>query len=491
MAFPEDSIERFILNAIKVHTFINGDEFTDVETDGGLVPSISKKLKMIEDDIAGSVGPIIEMIEEAGSLALAGSVRYNEAQVLTPSEILQARENIAIDIPNMPPMSPAAVFDFTLGFADDRLADTRTDVAYSYNDEGVAIAHSAGVPRIDHNPLTGETIGYISELAVDYLPIRSETFAGWGTLDIGGGFGSPCLAPNGRLEAIDWTWPSSTSADSFGSYTVSGDASNQTSLCIWLRKKTGGDTLRLSLSDLTTTDNSPLITVDTTWRLFYFSSSLLSNTGSISLGFNSGGGSSVVPGDEFEIWHPALALGIHPNLSYRPTVDTPQSQTASGVIMDLVEEDTVINTSEFTIIALVDTTNFDSTRQSVIFNISDSAGDESIFMDMSGSQFRGSLINTTEGITISQDLGPVNTGVRAIGISTSLDGVIALVNGDDATVWNGSTGITPSGLTQFVIGKHATLSAKEAGIPIKRVILYRRACTQLQLAALLSYWNRG
>ena len=489
MAFPDDSIERFILNARKAHIFINGDEFTDVATDGGTIPTISKQLKMIEDDISGVVGPIIDIIEEAGAMALDGSVRFDQAQVLTLPQKIQTRENIGVDIPNTPSMSPSAIFDFTLGFVDDRLEETRVGSVFLYDAYGDVVTKGSGVADVDYNPRTGSVTGYNANKSLSYLGIRSETFTGWGSGDTGGGFGAAARAPNGKMTAKDWTWPTSTSAFGYGTYVVSGDASNQVTYGLWMRKKTGSALLSIRLTDVTTNSStSPSFTVDTTWRYFVFTSTGLINSGSVGIGFANNGG-SVVAGDQFEIWHPALALGIHPNLNYSTTIDSVVSKAASGLLLDLVEESSLINPTEFTAVAIIDTTYSDSTTQSVIFNLSNNSGDESILMDMFGSQIRGELLSADETINISQNLGPVGTGVRAIGISSSLVGVIGLTDGASATVWNDPTGVTPTGLTKLAIGKHVVTAAKEAGIPIKKVIIYRRSCTQLELAALLTYWN--
>lgn len=87
------------------------------------------------------------------------------------------------NLPNFPTIRPSLLLDFANGKqVDPRITFTRSSTATYFDAQGVLRTAASGVPRIDHDPVTGECKGLIPEEARTNLLTYSEQFdnAAWG-----------------------------------------------------------------------------------------------------------------------------------------------------------------------------------------------------------------------------------------------------------------------------------------------------------------------
>jgi len=91
-------------------------------------------------------------------------------------------ENIPVTTNNLPALRPSLLLDFANSQqVDPRITFTRASTATYYDAQGVLRTAASGVPRIDHDPVTGECKGLLIEEARTNLLTYSEQFdnAAW------------------------------------------------------------------------------------------------------------------------------------------------------------------------------------------------------------------------------------------------------------------------------------------------------------------------
>lgn len=107
------------------------------------------------------------------------------------------------NLPNFPILRPSLLLDFANSKqVDPRITFTRASTATYFDALGVLRIAASGVPRIDHDPATGECKGLLIEEARTNLLTYSEQFdnAAWGKQNVSIS-ANAVAAPNGAVVA--------------------------------------------------------------------------------------------------------------------------------------------------------------------------------------------------------------------------------------------------------------------------------------------------
>ncbi len=118
---------------------------------------------------------IMTITQVGGSGTLADwviALSAPQASILTPLTLSSVGASI----------KPSLLFDFANSkYFDSRISFTRATAGGRFNQLGLYESMAAGVPRLDYNPATGESLGLLVEEARTNLAIRSEAFdnASW------------------------------------------------------------------------------------------------------------------------------------------------------------------------------------------------------------------------------------------------------------------------------------------------------------------------
>lgn len=430
-----------------------------------------------------------------GTTYAAGNVRYSPTNYQTYRDTVGGVSNtdpasdttgrwISAMLPSaeaigVPAMPPTAVFNFASGVIDRRFVESRSTARTRVGKFGTSEAVAAGVATVDYDVVTRECLGYIAESAATYIALNSADFSGWGASDTGGGFGASVAAPDGTLTAKTWTFPSSTAAFAYGQKIASADASGQAVFEIWIRRQSGAGAFALAISDVAAGGNSGAVTVDSTWRKVSFTSSTLTNTGSIGVGF------AGTAGDVFELWHPQLTLGTTAGRSYESTVGSNVVTVGGGLVMDLTAHTEIINPRGFTFVAAFDyPANEDVAK--FICAANDGTENSNCLIDMfNDTLYAQAIIGGVDSGSKSQ-LSLVAAGVRTVVAASFGDGEVRLAQRGGSVVTAALTAALPS-FTRLSVGAVPSDSVNyRPGKPIEFIAIFPRACNANELLALVN-----
>jgi len=144
------------------------------------------------------------------------------------------------------------------------------------------------------------------------LLLRSQEFnsAEWNKGTGGSIAANTVVAPDGTTTADAYTWATATSDFAFLSQTVNGNAAQALPFSVWLKVPSGTRTIRLRISDVTTSNYNPTtVTLTTEWQLVTLvaPAATLTNSGSIGVGFLGGAsGTPIAAGDVLHVWQADL-----------------------------------------------------------------------------------------------------------------------------------------------------------------------------------------
>ena len=236
------------------------------------------------------------------------------------------------NLPNFPILRPSLLLDFAnSGGVDPRITFTRASTATYYDAQGVLRTAASGVPRIDHDPVTGECKGLLIEEARTNLLTYSEQFdnAAWHK------FGTSVVSAN-AISAPDGT----VSADLISNCTGYGNRfSNLTPVTIsgggtytfsvYVRSSGNGSKamLQLGSSGGTYKTVSVVKSLAQEWNRFDLQITTNSdNTGLFVIIYGDVGTS------EFYVWGAQLEAGTFPT-SYTPTTSAAATRAADVASM--------------------------------------------------------------------------------------------------------------------------------------------------------------
>lgn len=135
---------------------------------------------------------------------------------------------------NFPTIRPSLDLPFALTKTlDPRITFTRASSATYVDSAGLIQTASTDVPRFDHNPTTGESLGLLVEEARTNLLVRSEEFeTGWAAAGGAVASAGTNVAPNGTATADTITDTNGTTASPFIFQTVTlADSTTYTMSC--------------------------------------------------------------------------------------------------------------------------------------------------------------------------------------------------------------------------------------------------------------------
>ena len=144
------------------------------------------------------------------------------------------------NLPNLPNLRPSLLLDFANSkTVDPRITFVRASTATYYDAQGVLRTAASGVPRIDHNPVTGECSGLLIEEARTNLLTYSEQFdnAAW-TKTRSSISANATIAPDGTLTA-DKLVEDTTASDTHVCYPLTEHSATSVTLTASVFAKAG------------------------------------------------------------------------------------------------------------------------------------------------------------------------------------------------------------------------------------------------------------
>jgi hypothetical protein len=103
-----------------------------------------------------------------------------------------------------PSLRPSLILDFANSRTlDPRITFVRATNATRVNERGLIETVASGVPRFDHDPITGESLGLLIEEARTNVALRSEEFdnASWSRTNIAAPTANSTVSPDGQTTA--------------------------------------------------------------------------------------------------------------------------------------------------------------------------------------------------------------------------------------------------------------------------------------------------
>ena len=234
---------------------------------------------------------------------------------------------------------PRMALDFTTGVLDSRVTITRAlNTATRVNSSGFVEIVNANLPRFDYDPATLAPKGLLIEEQRTNLVTYSQQFddASWNKGVSGSISANTVVSPDGTTNADAYTWATSTTDFAFLSQTATATSNIANTFSVWLKRPSGSGnrTVRLTVSDVTTsTGVSATFTVTENWQRFEFTRTSATSTGSVGVGLNTGlSGTSIAAGDILHVWGAQLEAGAFAT-SYIPTTTTSVTRNADVVSM--------------------------------------------------------------------------------------------------------------------------------------------------------------
>jgi|GEM_PF-1007594 len=233
-------------------------------------------------------------------------------------------ESVNVVTNNLPAIRPSLLLDFANSkTVDPRITFTRASTATYFDAQGLMRTAASGVPRIDHDPVTGECKGLlIEESRTNRCPSSADIgFGSWGNgtnIQVLG----RSIAPDGTNTATLFGYLSAGGAYSVVLVPVS--AGETVTASVYVRLKAGtlqsgtgasiivDDALDVRRALYTGVEGTPVL--DGTWRRHSITITNANTAGNIRLYV----AADFAPGTEIEVWGAQIETGASPS-SYIPT----------------------------------------------------------------------------------------------------------------------------------------------------------------------------
>lgn len=403
---------------------------------------------------------------------------------------------------NFPAISPSLLLDFSnTKKLDPRITFTRSSTATYFDNNGILQTSLSGIPRFDHNPITGESLGLLIEEQRTNLLTYSEQFDNAAWIKSGATVSANATtAPDGTTTA-DNLVENTANAVHTVAIAPSISASTTHTCTAYVKRAAGNRDLFIQINltggttgagfvwfDLSTgAASSPTVLVGTFiavsaqatvvgngWYRCAFT--FTSNTGNTSASFTIGAYNAArsYTGDGTSgiyIWGAQLEAGSFAT-SYIPTVASQVTRSADAASMTGTNFSSWYNASEGTMFA-------EATRIGTAANRAFSVGAGSNYMYVIG----------TESVVVSSGATQVNLANTLAADSTYKTAMAYAIN-NFATVVNGGTvqtdnlGTVPSGIVSAGIGQITTGSTFAGNGAIKRIAYYPRRLSNSELQAI-------
>jgi hypothetical protein len=154
---------------------------------------------------------------------------------------------------------------------DPRITFTRSSIGTYIDEDGILQYAAEDEPRFDHDPITGESLGLLTELARTNSIEFSEDFSVLSQLNNGDGVppvldGTLYEAPDGSLTAQRWTLQITDTTDAGNQSTLQASATGIPAaayVTVWAKSATGADQ-----TVFLTSDANDAFTVTNRWQRF-------------------------------------------------------------------------------------------------------------------------------------------------------------------------------------------------------------------------------
>lgn len=369
-----------------------------------------------------------------------------------------------------------------LNFAQTKVLDPRVtfyrDSLGTYVDSlGIIRTVPANVPRFDHDPTTGESLGLlIEESRINYYSY-SETFAGiWTNDGIAAMTSNQAIAPDGNNTASKIVGPyiyryftySGAPITNGSTVTVSvfvkNNGANTFNFAIY---SLGGTTVTASvnlLSGTITGTGASIQSYPNGWYRIILTRTIDTGSGYASIEGLGGSGSS----QSIYVWGAQVEVGAFPT-SYIPTTATTVTRSADTAYMDGTNFSNWYNSAEGSF--FIDTEY--RGNSSVLFELQPIGSSRTVLGSIGNNI---AMINKNGGVLLTSNNPIVGGNYNKIAITDKISDGVLIVNGQVIGTSNG-TGI-PS-YTSLVIGNSA-FSERMTG-HIKRFMYYPKRLTNAQL----------
>ena len=269
-----------------------------------------------------------------GNLIINGNTTFGDAV----GDVGTFADQMGLDYTTdtLPTSRPALSLNFVnSGVLDSRVTFTRGSTATFVGSNGLIQTAAINAPRFDFDPVTLAAKGLLIEEPRTNLLTYSAEFdnASWVKGTGGPISANTIVSPDGATNADAYTWATSTSSYAFLSQTVSATSNIANTFSVWLKRPTGSGsrTIRLTISDVTTsTGNSASFTVTETWQRFAFTRTSGTSTASVGVGFTVGlTGTPIAAVDVLHVYGAQLEAGAFAT-SYIPTVASQVTRSADA-----------------------------------------------------------------------------------------------------------------------------------------------------------------
>lgn len=382
------------------------------------------------------------------------------------------------NLPNFPTIRPSLLLDFANSQqVDPRISFTRASTATYFDAQGVLRTAASGVPRIDHDPVTGECKGLIPEEARTNLLTYSEQFdnAAWNKFGTSVVSANAISAPNGTVSAdlISNCAGYSNRLSNLTAVTISGGGTYTFS--VYVRSSGSGSEAVLQLATFGGTYKTVTVvkSLAQEWkRLDIQITTNSDNTGLFVIIYGGDGTSGLY------LWGAQLEAGASPT-SYIPTTSAAATRAAEVASMTGANFSEWYRQDEGTFVV---TASRAATGRA--FTVSDGTANENMRVNLSAASplrpdWQVIANGTTQVATTSTPNVPLNSNFT-VAASYKKDDFAISVNG--AAVVTDTSGTVP-----LVDRMH--LAAPESGVAtggahFRRIAYYPKRLTNAELQAL-------